>query len=127
MRALVVDDSRTMRRIVSGMLEGLGFEVAQAEHGAEALQVLQQGFLPDLACIDWTMPVMDGLEFVTSVRANPDWDSVVLMMMTSQVELEQVARALEAGAQEYLMKPFTVDAVRDKLTLLGLLPQDVTR
>ena len=105
----------------------LGFEVAQAEHGQAALQLLQHGPVPDLACVDWTMPVMDGIEFVTAVRSNPSWQSLTIMMMTSQVEYEQVARALAAGAQEYLMKPFTPDAVRDKLALLSRLPSEVAR
>jgi two-component system chemotaxis response regulator CheY len=123
MHALVVDDSRTMRRIITGMLETLGYEVVQAEHGQNALEILRGGLLPDLACIDWTMPVMDGLQFVSAVRAEPAWRSVTLMMMTSQVEQDQIVRALAAGAHEYLMKPFTADAVRDKLALLGLLPE----
>jgi two-component system chemotaxis response regulator CheY len=127
MHALVVEDSKTMRRIVTGMLETLGYEVVQAEHGQAALEILREGYLPDLACIDWTMPVMDGLQFVTAVRAEPAWRSVTLMMMTSQVEQDQIVRALAAGAHEYLMKPFTAAAVREKLALLGLLPEEVTR
>jgi two-component system chemotaxis response regulator CheY len=122
MRALVVDDSRTMRRIVSGMLEDLGYEVRQAGHGAEGLQQLREGYVPDLACVDWNMPVMDGLAFVQAVRAEPAWRSIALLMMTSQVEYEQVVRALDAGAEEYLMKPFAAEAVRDKLAMLSLLP-----
>ncbi len=123
MHALVVDDSRTMRRIVSGILETLGYSVVEAEHGQAALEILQRGFTPDLACIDWTMPVMDGLQFVTAVRAEPAWRSVTLMMMTSQVDQDQIVRALAAGAHEYLMKPFTAADVGAKLALLGLLPE----
>jgi two-component system chemotaxis response regulator CheY len=126
MHALVVDDSRTMRRIVTGILQGFGYEVIQAEHGQVALEILQRGVVPQLACIDWTMPVMDGLGFVSAVRANPAWRSVTLMMLTSQVEQDQIVRALAAGAHEYLMKPFTAEAVRQKLALLGLLPEEVT-
>jgi two-component system chemotaxis response regulator CheY len=126
MRALVVDDSRTMRRIVSGILEGLRFGVRQAEHGAEGLQLLREGYVPDLACVDWNMPVMDGLEFVQAVRAEPAWRSVKLLMLTSQVEFDQVVRALDAGAEEYLMKPFTAEAVRAKLALLSLLPAEAS-
>ena len=127
MRALLVDDSRTMRRIVAGMLEGLGYEVAQAGHGAEGLETLRSGSVPDLMCIDWNMPVMDGLELVSAIRANPAWNGVTVMMMTSQVEHDQVVRALTAGAQEYLMKPFNAEALRDKLAQLGLLPEEVAR
>ncbi|MCR6688141.1 response regulator [Cellulomonas sp.] len=122
MRALVIDDSRTMRRIVAGTLERLGFETLQAEHGREALDHLEAGEHVDLACIDWNMPVMDGLTFVTEVRANPAWRDVTLMMVTTESEHGQIVRALAAGAHEYLIKPFTPDAIRDKLDLLGLVP-----
>ena len=122
MRALIIDDSRTMRRIVASTLEGLGFETLQAEHGRDALDLLEAGAEVDLACIDWNMPVMDGLEFVVSVRANPAWRGITLMMVTTEAEHSQIVRALAAGAHEYLIKPFTPDAIRDKLDLLGLVP-----
>jgi two-component system chemotaxis response regulator CheY len=120
---LVIDDSRAMRRIVSGILEGLGYETRQAEHGRHGLDVLEEGWLPELVCVDWNMPVMDGLRFVSAVRANPAWRSVTIMMVTSESEQGQIVRALAAGAHEYLIKPFTADAIRDKLALLGLLPE----
>lgn len=122
MRALVIDDSRTMRRIVAGTLDGLGFETVQAGHGREALDLLEAGEDVQLACIDWNMPVMDGLTFVTEVRANPAWRHITLMMVTTESEHGQIVRALAAGAHEYLIKPFTTDAIRDKLDLLGLVP-----
>ena len=81
--------------------------------------------LPDLVCVDWNMPVMDGLQFVSAVRANPAWRSVTIMMVTSESEHTQIVRALAAGAHEYVIKPFTADAIRDKLALLGLLPEEV--
>jgi two-component system chemotaxis response regulator CheY len=120
---LVIDDSRAQRRIVSGILEGLGYETRQAEHGRDALDVLEEGWVPELACVDWNMPVMDGLRFVSAVRADPAWRSVTIMMVTSESEQGQIVRALAAGAHEYLIKPFTADAIRDKLALLGLLPE----
>ena len=122
MKALVIDDSRTMRRIVGGTLEGLGFEVFQAGDGQEALDLLDSGLVVDLACIDWNMPVMDGLTFVTRVRADPTRRQVTLMMVTTESEHGQIVRALAAGAHEYLIKPFTPDSIRDKLELLGLVP-----
>ena len=125
MRALVIDDSRAMRRIVSSILEGIGFEVRDAGNGREGLDVLDEGWLPELATIDWNMPVMDGLQFVSVVRSNPAWRSLTMMMVTSESEHTQIVRALAAGAHEYMIKPFTADAVRDKLALLGLLPQEV--
>ncbi len=125
MRALVIDDSRAMRRIVTSILEQFGYEVRDAGHGREGLDVLDEGWLPDLVCVDWNMPVMDGLQFVSAVRANPAWRSVTIMMVTSESEHTQIVRALAAGAHEYVIKPFTADAIRDKLALLGLLPQEV--
>ena len=125
MRALVIDDSRAMRRIVGGILEGLGYEVLPAGHGREALDAMEGGFVPDLACVDWNMPVMDGLQYVSAVRSNPAWRSVTLMMVTTESEHGQIVRALAAGAHEYVIKPFTADAIRDKLALLGLLPEEV--
>ena len=121
MKALVIDDSRTMRRIVGSLLEDLGFEVHQAGDGQEALDLLDDGLEVDLACIDWNMPVMDGLEFVTRVRSNPDRRQITLMMVTTESETGQIVRALAAGAHEYLIKPFTPDSIRDKLELLGLV------
>ena len=126
MRALVIDDSRAMRRIVGGILEGFGYETAQAGHGREALDAMEAGFVPDLACVDWNMPVMDGLQYVSAVRSNPAWRSVTLMMVTTESEHGQIVKALAAGAHEYVIKPFTADAIRDKLSLLGLLPEGVT-
>jgi two-component system chemotaxis response regulator CheY len=123
-RALVIDDSRAMRRIVGGTLTGLGYEIREAGHGQEALDVLLEGWVPDLCTIDWNMPVMDGLQFVSAVRSNPAWRAVTLMMVTSESEHGQIVRALAAGAHEYVIKPFTPDALADKLALLGLLPQE---
>ena len=125
LRALVIDDSRAMRRIVAGILEDLGYETRPAGDGREALDVLRSGWVPDLACVDWNMPVMDGLQFVSAVRANPAYRSMTIMMVTSESEQGQIVRALAAGAHEYLIKPFTADAVHEKLALLGLLPQEV--
>lgn len=124
MRALVIDDSRVMRRIITGVLQPMGFETIEAAHGREALDVLEAGTQVDLACIDWNMPVMDGLEFVTAVRENRDWRDVTLMMVTTESEQGQIVRALAAGAHEYVIKPFTPDALRDKLQLLGLVDSE---
>lgn len=125
MKALVIDDSRTMRRIVSSILEGIGYEIREAGHGQEALDIMDEGWVPDLACIDWNMPVMDGFTYVQTVRATPAWRNVTLMMVTTESEHSQVVRALAAGAHEYLIKPFTADALYDKLQLLGLVPEGV--
>src|SRR6476619_2363155 len=114
-----------MRRIVSSILNGLGYEVRDAGHGREGLDVLDEGWIPDLVCVAWNMPVMDGLQFVSAVRSNPAWRRVTIMMVTSESEHTQIVKALAAGAHEYVIKPFTADAIRDKLALLGLLPEEV--
>lgn len=124
MRALVIDDSRVMRRIVSAALQPLGFETVEAGDGRAALDVLESGVEVDLCCVDWNMPVMDGLSFVTAVRANREWRDITLMMVTTESEHGQIVRALAAGAHEYVIKPFTPDAIRDKLQLLGLVQQE---
>lgn len=123
MRALVIDDSRAMRRIVSSQLEELGYETVHAADGQQALDVLAEQSEPfDLACIDWNMPVMDGMTFVQRVRENRAWRGMTLMMVTTESEHDQIVRALAAGAHEYLIKPFTPDALEGTLELLGLLP-----
>ncbi len=123
MRALVVDDSRAMRRIVGRILDDAGFEVLEAGDGQEALDLLRTlETPPELACVDWNMPVMDGLAFITTIRRHPEWRAITLMMVTTESEHDQIVRALAAGAHEYLIKPFTGEAMLEKLDLLGLLP-----
>ncbi|WP_435299672.1 response regulator [Timonella sp. A28] len=122
MKAIVIDDSRTMRRIVRGVLTNLNFEVYEAEDGAQALTVLEEHPDTVLCCIDWNMPVMDGLTFVKEVRASQKWRNTTLMMVTTESEHGQIVKALAAGAHEYLIKPFTPEAIAQKLDLLGLLP-----
>ena len=119
MRALVIDDSRAMRMILRNALQELGHNVTEAGNGQEALATLQASGPFDLALVDWNMPVLNGFEFVRAVRQLPAHNNMKLMMVTTEVETSQVARALEAGANEYLMKPFTKDLLRDKLELLA--------
>ena len=126
MHALVVDDSRAMRSILRRIVTGLGFTVAEAGDGQEALAAMESGPLPEVALVDWNMPVMDGLSFITEVRSRPEWRDVTLMMVTTESEHTQIVRALAAGAHEYVIKPFTPDAIADKLALLGLTPQAVS-
>jgi two-component system, chemotaxis family, chemotaxis protein CheY len=121
MQALVVDDSRAMRSILTRFMTDLGFDVIQAGDGAEALAELDGGARPDVALVDWNMPVMDGLTFIKRCRANPEYRDVVLMMVTTESEQSQIVRALAAGAHEYVIKPFTQDVIAEKLALLGLI------
>jgi two-component system chemotaxis response regulator CheY len=120
-RALVVDDSRAMRLILARVLRERGCEVVEAGDGREALLALAAGETPDVALVDWNMPVMNGLELVDAVRRDPAYQGMRIVMVTTESESSQVIRALEAGADEYLFKPFTPDAVVDKLAMLGLL------
>ena len=120
MRALVIDDSRTVRAIIGKILAEVGLEVVEAANGREGLD--QLGRTPDveLILVDWNMPEMNGLEFIQAVRAQRVYDPVRIMMVTTETEQEQVIRALDAGANEYLMKPFTRDVLVAKLSLLDL-------
>jgi len=122
MQALVVDDSRAMRAILTRLMSGLGFDVAQAGHGVEALAVIDAGLRPDVILVDWNMPVMDGLTFIKHVRAREDLRDVSLMMVTTESEQANIVRALAAGAHEYVIKPFTDEVIAEKLALLGLVP-----
>ncbi|MFL6136500.1 MAG: response regulator [Frankiaceae bacterium] len=120
MRALVLDDSRAMRMILGRILREVGFEVTEAADGREGLDVLSKGPVPELALIDWNMPEMDGLAFVKAVRQHDRYAGMTLMMVTTESEQSQIVRALAAGAHEYVIKPFTSEAIVDKLSLLGL-------
>ncbi len=120
MRALVIDDSRTMRKILGRILQPMGFEVAEAGDGREGFERLRQAGNIDIVLVDWNMPEMDGLAFVRAVRADSTYEAVRLMMVTTESDLSRVATALEAGADEYVMKPFSEDVIREKLVLLGL-------
>ncbi|MGZ4650954.1 MAG: response regulator [Kineosporiaceae bacterium] len=122
MQALVVDDSRAMRSILARLMTGLGFEVSQAGDGAEALAALESGLRPDVALVDWNMPVMDGLTFIRTVRSREELRDISLMMVTTESEQAQIVRALAAGAHEYVIKPFSDEVIAGKLALLGLVP-----
>ena len=119
MHALVVDDSKTIRVILTAYLQKLGFDVTVAVNGREALDRLHAMAKADIVLVDWNMPEMDGLSFVRAVRAEDEYATLPLMMVTTNVELTNVAEALDAGANEYMMKPFTMDILRAKLELLG--------
>ena len=119
MQAMVVDDSRAMRMILGRMMRELGFEVTEATTGRDALERLEAGTDPDVVLVDWNMPEMTGIEFVEAVRREPYSSTARLVMVTTETEVSQVIRALDAGADEYVMKPFTKDAIQEKLLLLG--------
>lgn len=120
MRALIVDDSKSMRMILKRVVQESGFEVSEAADGREAVARLNRGEQADLLLVDWNMPVMNGYELICAVRANSLLSGVRIMMVTTETSMDQVQQALAAGADEYLMKPFTKDVLLAKLALLGL-------
>jgi two-component system, chemotaxis family, chemotaxis protein CheY len=120
MQALVIDDSRAIRLILGRMLGQLGMEVTDAENGRRALDLIDAGLDPALVLVDWNMPVMTGIEFLTTVRSPPYSSTARILMITTETDVPQVVQALEAGADEYLMKPFTQESVVGKLQLLGI-------
>ena len=119
MRALIVDDSKAMRTILRKIVVECGFEdVIEAENGVQALVQLRKSGPPDLVLVDWNMPEMTGIEFVTRVRKDDTFDASMLMMVTTETEAARITEALVAGADEYVMKPFTSDALREKIDLM---------
>ncbi len=120
MRALIVDDSRATRSIISTMLKELGFQVFEAGHGREALDFLKRTGPTDVMLVDWNMPEMNGYDLLCTVRTTPAYQRVPLMMVTSETEVSQMAKALQAGADEYIMKPFTKEEMVLKLGLMGI-------
>src|SRR5262245_57007161 len=123
MRVLVIDDSRTVRIIIGAILRELGMEVVDAGNGVEALEQLKRYPDVELLLVDWNMPEMNGLDFVRAVRAQRAYDGVRILMVTSEAQGEQVARALGAGANEYLMKPFNKDVLVAKLHLMDVFQE----
>ena len=116
---LVVDDSRVIRKVARRILEDLGFEVAEAGDGLEAMAWCQ-AMMPDCVLLDWRMPGMDGLEFVGRLRAEPGGTAPRVIFCTVENEIESIRQALDAGADEYIMKPFDGDIVASKLAYVGL-------
>jgi two-component system chemotaxis response regulator CheY len=120
MRVLVIDDSRAVRAFIRPILLEMNLEVIEAGNGQEGLDRLRE--YPDIALVlvDWNMPVMDGLEFIQTVRADRANDALRIVMVTTETESEQMNRAMAAGANEYVMKPFTRDVLVAKLSLLDV-------
>ncbi len=118
MKILLVDDSATMRRIQKTQLGDLGtYEIIEAVDGEDALAQLQSNMPVDVILLDWNMPVMDGLTFLKAVRNNPEYKEVKVVMCTSESEKNKVIEAMREGANNYIVKPFTPDALKQKLGL----------
>ncbi|MEN0076735.1 MAG: response regulator [Paracraurococcus sp.] len=118
---LVVDDSRVVRKAARRILETLGFQVSEAEDGAQALAACRTA-MPRAVLLDWNMPVLDGIGFLRAARAEFGPDRPVVVLCTTEAAMERIVEALEAGAQEYIMKPFDAALLQDKLVQAGLLP-----
>jgi len=117
---LVVDDSSVIRKVARRILEGLEFEIMEAENGEEAIETCKRQ-LPDAILLDWNMPKMDGYDFLRVLRRLPGGDGPKVVFCTTENDVAHIARALHAGANEYIMKPFDKDIVEAKFQEVGLI------
>ena len=117
---LVVDDSSVIRKVARRILEGLDFQISEAENGEDAIEVCRQQ-IPDAILLDWNMPKMDGYEFLRALRRLPGGDKPKVVFCTTENDVAHIARALHAGANEYIMKPFDKDIVTAKFQEVGLI------
>ncbi len=128
MKALVLDDSSLQRTAIRKILEEIGYDVTEAAGALQALYYLKAGYSPDIALVDWNMPKITGLEFVREVRCNEQYDDIRIMMVTTETDMKHVPSALEVGANEYMMKPFTKEGLLEKLqTLVSTLKRNNER
>lgn len=118
-RCLVVDDSRVIRKVARRILEDMRFEIEEAADGLEALQACRRQ-MPDAVLLDWSMPVMSGIEFLRALRLEPNGDKPRVVFCTTENDVERIAEALKAGADEYMMKPFDGDILQSKFAEAGL-------
>jgi two-component system chemotaxis response regulator CheY len=124
MKMLIVDDSKAMRTFLQHIATELSFKTEEAEDGRDGLHKLIRNDPSEpfnVALVDWDMPNMNGLELVQTLRRNRDFDSVKLMMVTTQNTMERVTAAIEAGADDFLMKPVTKESLEEKLQILGVV------
>jgi len=119
-QCLVVDDSSVIRKVARRILEDLNFQITEAEDGQQALDACRKS-MPDAILLDWNMPVMDGLEFLTSLRAEEGGEKPIVVFCTTENDVAHIARAIRAGANEYIMKPFDREIVEAKFQEVGLI------
>ena len=117
---LVVDDSKMIRRVAGRILKDLSFETHEAANGQEALNQCRSQ-MPDAILLDWNMPVMDGLNFLKTLRKEPRGQEPIVVFCTAERDIGKITEALEAGANEYVMKPFDSDIIESKFFMAGLL------
>ena len=120
MKALIIDDSRAMRRILSGIVASIGYDAVEAGDGQEALDILNNSDKFEFALVDWNMPVKNGLQFAKEVRADKRHCNLKMVMVTTETEVTQMVRALMAGIDEFVVKPFTVEILVQKLEMIGV-------
>ncbi len=116
---LVVDDSRVIRKVSRHILETLGFSVEEAEDGQQGLERCEAA-MPDVVLLDWNMPVMTGIEFITKLRQRPGGDLPKVVFCTTENDVAHIREAISAGADEYVMKPFDHETLQIKLQLVGM-------
>jgi two-component system chemotaxis response regulator CheY len=122
-KALIVDDSKTIRMILGKIMREWGYETCEAANGREGLRVIEsEKDAITLVLLDWNMPEMNGLEMVKELRQKPEYAAVKVIMVTTETEIDHMVAALQAGANEYVMKPFTKDILHEKLELVGIGP-----
>ncbi len=119
-QVLVVDDSSVIRKVAKRILEGLRFEISEAENGRIAIEACMRR-MPDAILLDWNMPIMDGFEFMRELRRLPGGTDPKIVFCTTENDVAHIARAMHAGADEYIMKPFDKDIVRSKFEEIGLI------
>jgi len=122
---LVVDDSSVVRKIARRILEEIGFAVIEAEDGEQALEACKKS-LPEAILLDWNMPVMDGYDFLGRLRRLPDGEAPKVVFCTTENDIDHISRALNAGANEYIMKPFDKDIISAKFQEVGLIDQSMS-
>ncbi|KUO57675.1 MAG: two-component system response regulator [Sphingomonadales bacterium BRH_c3] len=115
---LIVDDSRVIRKVSRHILETLGFTVSEAEDGQQGLERCEE-FMPDAVLLDWNMPVMSGIEFITKLRQRPGGERPKVVFCTTENDVAHIREAISAGADEYVMKPFDHETLQIKLQLVG--------
>ncbi|KAF0114363.1 MAG: two-component system chemotaxis family response regulator CheY [Hyphomonadaceae bacterium] len=117
---LVVDDSRVIRKVARRILEDMAFEVIEAEDGSVAMRNCEQ-HMPDAILLDWNMPVLNGIEFLRALRKSPGGEAPVVVFCTTENDMTAIVEAMEAGANEYIMKPFDSEIVQSKFAEVGLV------
>ena len=117
---LIVDDSRVIRKVARKILENLGFACLEAEDGQQAVEACSNA-MPDVILLDWNMPVMNGIEFLKSLRDMVGGDTPIVLFCTTENDINHIQLALTAGANEYIMKPFDSDILKEKFAQVGLM------